>query len=382
MSHTYFSKAEFDERQAKVRRAMEARNIDLLLVTSPISMNYLVGLATKAYQSFQCLMFPLSGSPSLIIRRSDRAEAIDHSLVQDVRGVGGVKYEDPIDVLLEELAKRTSATTRLAIEWPQYYVSVAHYRRINAAIGDRLQDATDLIEQIKLVKSPAEIAYIREAAAIADVGLEAIAASIAPGVTERAVAAEAHRAMMAAGGDSPASPMNFVSGERTAYGHGQPSDRVLQNGDFMHVEFGGSKHRYCSTIARHFNLGPISARAQEIHDATLAACDAAIAVIKDGVPAIEPHLAAVEVIKKAGLGDHNLHLTGYGIAPGFPPAWGENFNMFYESKDVLRAGMVVSIEPPIFIVPEKIGARLIDCVLVTETGAEILSKYPRGIVQR
>lgn len=361
---------------------MQAEGIDLLLVIAPANINYLVGVATKAYQVFQCLLFPLEGEPVLLIRLSDAAEAVDHGLAGEVRGWGGRRFEDPIDKLLKMLDEPRFKGKRLGIEWPAYYVSVTHYQKISSALGTAFIDATSLIENLKLAKSPAELAYVRKAAEIADVGIDAIANTIAPGLTERDVAAEAHRAMMAAGGDSTASPMNFVSGERTHYSHGLPSDRILKSGDFMHVEFGGAYRRYCSTIARHFCLGPPSPRAKQIHDITLAACDAAITTIRAGVPAIQPHLAAVEVIRKAGLEDYNLHTTGYGIAPGFPPAWGENLNMFFESRDVLQAGMVVSIEPPVFIPSEKLGGRLIDCVVVTETGAEMLSNRSRDIIQR
>ena len=382
VSKTFFEQSEFETRQKRTRQAMEAEGIDLLIVTSPININYLVGIATKAYQTFQCLLFPLSGEPTFLIRLSDAPEAIDHGLVADVRGWGGVRFEDPIDRLLETLKESRFAGKRLGIEWPAYYVSVAHYRKLTAAMGDRLKDATSLIEKLKFVKSPAELAYVRKAAEIADIGVEAIAATIAPGLTERDVAAEAHRALMAAGGDSPPSPMNFSSGERTPYSHGLPSDRVLKTGDFMHVEFGGSYRKYCSTIARHFNLGPPSKRAQEIHDVLLESCDVTMATIKAGVRAEDVHLAAAKVIHDAGLGAYNVHTTGYGIAPGFPPSWGESTNMFYGSNDVLEAGMVMSVEPPIFIHPEKIGGRLIDCVIVTETGCEMLSRYPRDLIQR
>jgi Xaa-Pro aminopeptidase len=270
---------------------------------------------------------------------------------------------------------------RIGLQTPAYYLSVGNYLKVRAVLTDaEVVDATDLVENLKLVKSPAELAYVRRAAEIADVGIDAIAAALSVGATERAVAAEAHRAMMAAGGDSPPSPMNFVSGERTCYAHGLPSDRVLRKGDFMHIEFGGQYRRYCSTIARHFNMGSPAPLARRIHDVTEQASREAVAAIRAGVRAHLPHRIARDVIAQAGFGEWNVHTTGYGIAPGFPPSWGESINMLDDDDRTLETGMVVSIEPPIFIWPEHVGARLIDCVVVHDDHAEVLSRLPRDLM--
>ena len=108
----------------------------------------------------------------------------------------------------------------------------------------------------------------------------------------------------------------------------------------------------------------------------------AVAEIRDGVPAIVPHEAAKRVIATAGMDRYRLHTTGYSIGAGVPPSssWGEPLNMFGGTVDVLRAGMVVSIEPPVFVAEERIGARIIDNVLVTESGAELLSTYPLDLL--
>ena len=382
MSKEFFAKAEFDLRCERVRKAMAAQRLDVLLVLSPVNINYLVGAAAKAYQVFQCLFVPANEAPkTLLLRLSDVAEVTDLSLADDVRGWGGRQPEDPIDVFKRVIAERGWLTARIGLEMPGYYLSVANYLKIKDVLaGAQVVDATYLVENLKLAKSTAELAYVRKAAEIADVGIDALARALAIGSTEREVAAEAHRAMMAAGGDSPPSPMNFVSGERTCYAHGLPTDRALRAGDFMHIEFGGQYRRYCSTIARHFSMGTPSGRAQEIHAVTNDACEAAIAVIKPGVPIHYPHKVAKEVIAKAGFGEYNLHTTGYGIAPGFPPAWGETINMLDDDGRIFEPGMVVSIEPPIFIHPERIGARLIDCVVVGDKGATVLSRHRRDLI--
>ena len=99
-------------------------------------------------------------------------------------------------------------------------------------------DATNLIGDIKLVKSPAEIEYVRKAGVILDQGMETCVKSIAVGKTEREISADIHHRLMVEGSDIQASPMNFLSGPRSAFAHGEPSDRVLESGDFMHIQFG------------------------------------------------------------------------------------------------------------------------------------------------
>ena len=118
-----------------------------------------------------------------------------------------------------------------------------------------------------------------------------------------------------------------------------------------------------------------------LHDVARAAFEACLGEIRDGVPAVVPHEAAKRVIAEAGMDRYRLHTTGYGVGPGVPPSWGEPLNMFGGSTDVLRAGMVVSVEPPVFVAEERVGARIIDNVLVTENGAELLSEYPLDLVE-
>jgi Xaa-Pro dipeptidase len=139
--------------------------------------------------------------------------------------------------------------------------------------------------------------------------------------------------------------------------------------------------RYTSTIGRQFCMGPPTARMRELYDIVRRASDACIAAVRDGVPAIVPHEAARKVIVDAGLERYRVHTSGYGLAPGFPPTWGEPLHMLGGTTYTLRAGMVITIEPPVFIgAPERLGARIIDNVLVTATGAELLSGFSRDLM--
>ena len=174
--------------------------------------------------------------------------------------------------------------------------------------------------------------------------------------------------------------MNLTTGERSAFALGGPTERQMRRGDTGLVEIGGAYRRYTSTLGRQWNLGPPSARLKQLHGVIRAASDACMAEMRAGVPAIRPHEAAKRVIAAAGLDQYRQHTTGYGMAPGFPPSWGEPLNMFGGSTDVLQAGQVVSVEPAVFLQAERLGVRLIDNVLVTETGVELLSRTPRDLI--
>ncbi|MGH7212208.1 MAG: M24 family metallopeptidase, partial [Acetobacteraceae bacterium] len=198
--------------------------------------------------------------------------------------------------------------------------------------------------------------------------------------TELAIAGRVYQALLAAGSGIAASPINLVSGERSCFSHGAPTDRRLRSGDFGSVEYGASYKRYTATIGRQFSIGTPTPRMLELYDVVRRASDAMIATIRDGVPATAPHAAARQVIAEAGLDRYRVHTSGYGLAPGFPPTWGEPLHMIGGSAYTLRTGMVVTIEPPIFIGEERLGARIIDNVLVTGAGAELLSHFDRGLI--
>lgn len=361
---------------------MQQHGIDLLLAVSPLTIHYLIGARAKSYQELQCLLFPLEDAPAVMLaRRSDVAELREESLAGEVRGWGGSGPEDPVEATMRLLDECGWRGRRIGLEAPRYYLAVSEYLRLREGLGESLvADATQLVEELKLVKSPAERAWIRRAARIADAGMRTCAAHLAPGRSELEVAGEILRTTTALGGGIAASPMNFASGERSCYGHAMPGERQLRHGDFVHVDFGVACHGYTATIARDFSLGPPGARARELHDAVQAACEACIAAIRPGVPAAVPHRAAREVLLAAGLDEYRLHTTGYGLAPGFPPAWSESLHLVEDSPHVLEAGMALTVEPPVLIHAEHLGARLIENVIVTPDGCEVLSALPRDLI--
>lgn len=382
MSKHDFTAAEFADRQVRLRGAMEQAGLDWLLVLHPVSIRWLIGQDTKSYTVFQCLAVPVdAGKMVMFTRGTERAEFEADTMAEAFRFYGGGEPEDPMQAfarLADELGLRTG---RVGMEVPGAYLQPPHYVAVKAILGDALvQDGSGLVTALRAVKSPAELAYVRRAAEISALGWQALLGAVAEGVSELALTGAVYHALLSNGSGLPHSTMNLMTGERTAFALGAPTDRRLRRGDPGLVEIGANRKRYTSTLGRQWNLGPASQRVKDLHAVIQEAAQACIAEMRAGVPAVVPHEAAKQVIARAGLDQYRMHTTGYGMAPGFPPSWGESPNVFGGSDDVLKAGMVVSVEPNVFLADEGLGARLIDNVIITETGVELLSRTPRELV--
>lgn len=382
MSKHDFTRAEFADRLARTRRRMVEQELDWLIVIHPASIHWLTGSDAKSYQEFQCLLVGADGQKLVMLtRRGEVNEFLSESLAEEVFGFGGGESEDPIPVFAALARRHGLFGKRIGLEVPAHYLHPHHYIALRELFTDRPPvDATGLIATLKLRKSPAELAFVRRAAATADQGLERFGRELRPGRSELALAGAVYQTLLENGSGIAASPINLVSGPRSAFSHGAPTERVLAPGDFGSIEFGATARRYTATIGRQFVLGKPSARMRELYDVVRRAADAMLAAIGDGVAARLPHEKARAVIAEAGLEAHRVHLSGYALGPGFPPSWAEALLLIGDSPYLLEEGMVVTVEPPVFIGEEGLGARIIDSVLVTRNGAELLSRVSRDLM--
>ena len=382
MSKHDFHPDEFHARRDRVRMAMRNNALDWLVLFHPVSIHWLTGSDAKSYQEFQCLLVSAEPGPWVVLtREGERNEYEMDALVDQVFTFGGGENEDPV-AAFEKLAETHGLLrARVGMEVPAYYLHPHHYLRLRQLLGSALvAEPSNLVHDLKLVKSATELAYIRAASRKADEAMAAFTAALSPGRSELALAGTIMASLLSNDSGIAASPINLVSGERSGFSHGAPTERRLRAGDFGNVEFGATHRRYTATIGRQFSIGSPTARMRELYEVVRRACDACVAAIRDGVPATEPHAAAREVIGQAGMEPFRVHTSGYGLAPGFPPTWGEPLHLLADSTYTLRAGMVLSVEPPVFIGQEQLGARLIDNVLVTRDGAELLSSWSRDLI--
>ncbi len=382
MSKHDFTPAEFADRLARLRTAIGEAGLDWLLVLHPVSIRWLIGQDTKSYTVFQCL--PVSARPgklAIFTRGTERAEFAADTMAEELRCYGGAEPEDPMQAFARFADELGLCDAKVAMEMPGGYLHPQHYLQLKAMLGDALvQESSALVTTLRAVKSPAELAYIRQASNIAAIALQALIGAVAEGRSELELAGVAYHALLSNGSGLPASTMNLMTGERSAFALGSPTERTMRRGDTGLVEMGAARRRYTATLGRQWTLGPASQRLRDLHAVILEASDACQSEMRAGVRAIVPHEAAKRVVARAGLDQYRAHTTGYGMAPGFPPSWGESPNMFGGSTDILRAGMVVSVEPAVFLPEEGLGVRLIDNVVITETGTELLSRTPRDLI--
>ena len=381
MSKHDFTRAEFQQRCQRTREAIRARGLDWFLVFHPVTIRWLTGSDAKSYQEFQTLLVSAEDGPLIILSRDGETnELLTDTWIDDVHAWGGGEPDDPIAALARLADHYGLNGKRIGMEVPGYYLHPLHYVRLKELFSaPPIVEANSLVWDLTLVKSPQELAYIRRAAELADEAMLQMLRCVSAGKSELELAGEVYGTLLKSGSGLAGSPINLVTGPRCCYSHGAPTERRLDPGDNGNVEFGATYRRYTSTLGRQFCLGPPSARVRELYEIVLRACDACLNEIRPGAPATAPHAAAKQVIADAGLDHGRVHLSGYGLAAGFPPGWAEPIHLFGENPYTIQAGMILTVEPPIFLGEEAIGVRVIDNVIVTDRGWELLSRVSREI---
>lgn len=342
-------------RVARLRAALRRRGLSAVLITHLPNVRWLCGFSGSA--------------GSLLVSARDVVFFTDFryraQARHEVRGARRFEYAGG-SVEATAAAVRHARVARLGFESDRMTVS-SHGDLAAAMPRSALVPLRGVVEGLRAVKDPAEVALIRRALAIAGRALLGSTRRLA-GNSEIAIASRLQAGLRSEGGDEESFPAIVASGPLAALPHGLPTARVIGGGDLVVIDFGVRLSGYCSDITRTFSPIKWEKRSKEIYRVVLEAQRAALAIIAPGVKGSDVDAAAREVIERAGHGKHFGHGTGHGVGlevheqPVLSP----------RSGDILEPGMVVTVEPGIYY--EKYGGvRIEDMVLVTETGREILS---------
>ena len=252
-----------------------------------------------------------------------------------------------------------------------YYI----YKILSDSIGATLIPLRQQVEQLRAVKEPLEIELIKEAARLTDEAFEEIRPLVKPGIVEKDVAMELQYILHKNGGEGPSFNYIVASGPRSALPHGVASAKELQEGELVTIDFGVYYRGYVSDMTRTFFLGRAEKEHRELWEVLRKAQLKALDYIKEGVTGAEVDALAREVIEEAGYGDKFGHGLGHGV--GLEPH--ESPTLSQRGKDKLLSGMVVTVEPGVYI-PEWGGIRIEDMVLIRKESAEVLTHSPRNLI--
>jgi Xaa-Pro dipeptidase len=263
---------------------------------------------------------------------------------------------------------------RIGVEPRQ--MRLLEFRHVKAGAPEAdFPDASDALANLRLKKDAQEIEYMRRAVKIAQDALEAVIPQIKIGMTEREIASELVIQLFKHGSDAEIPFAPIVSGgPNAANPHASPSDRKLQAGDMLVVDWGAAYKGYISDLTRTFAVGEVDDECKKIHKIVQEANAAGRAAGKPGVSCSVVDIATRDVIEKAGYGKYFTHRTGHGIGM----EGHEDPYMRGDNLQLLEPGMAYTVEPGIYLTNRN-GVRVEDNVVVTETGVEVLSDMPREI---
>jgi Xaa-Pro dipeptidase len=380
----HFTREEFAARRAAASAALKARGLDGLLMFRQESMYYLTGYDTFGYVFFQCLVLDADGGFTLLTRAADLRQAERTSIIENIRIWVDRADANPALELRAILDAKQLSGQRLGVEYDAYGLTAHNGKRLEAALEGfcTLVDASDLVSRLRLVKSPAEIAYVRQAAELADLALDEAHRLVGPGADEGEILAAMQGAIISRGGDDPANEFIIGSGGDALLGRYHSGRRKLSEQDQLTLEFAGVYRHYHSCLMRTIPIGEVPSRQREMHKVAVDALEACKAALLPGRPIGEVFDAHARVLDAAGDQAHRLNATGYSLGATFAPNW-MDWPMFYQANPEPAApGQVFFIHIIIFDSERQLAMTTGQTVLVGEKGVETLSKRPTDLVVR
>jgi Xaa-Pro dipeptidase len=378
----HFTTDELAERRAKACAAMTAEGLDGLLMFRQESMYYLTGYDTFGYVFFQCLVLTADGRMVLLTRSADLRQAQETSVVEDVRIWVDRPDAEPAEELKDILAELGLAGARLGVEYEAYGLTARNGKRLEAALDGfcTLADASLLVTRLRVIKSPAEVDYVRRAAALADAAYDAAVELTAPDAFEGDILAAMHGAIFRGGGDDPGNEFIIGSGPEALLCRYHTGRRNLDPQDQLTLEWAGTYRHYHAAMFRTFLIGQVPDKQREMHRVAEEALLATEAALAPGGRVGDGFAAHAQVLDRAGYQAHRLNACGYGLGTTFAPNW-MDWPMLYQDNPVeIAPGMVFFCHMLIFGSAAGLAMTLGRTSLIGESGAEPLSRAPLDLV--
>ncbi|WP_077327487.1 M24 family metallopeptidase [Virgibacillus siamensis] len=350
---------------------MKTNDLESMMVTSAANFYYLSGYYTDPHERVIAVYISKLHDPVIMVPSMEEEDARNAGWKYDI--IGYQDHENPWDLLLSYLKRNDSIPASVGLELN--HLSVERFEHIKSIFPKAVfTDTQGILANLRVLKSKKEYTLLKEAASLADFGVETGIKAIQEGVAEQSIIAKIEYELKKQGVQGMSFSTMALSGSKTASPHGNPSMKKIEKGDLVLFDLGVIFEGYCSDTTRTVAYKSITPEQEKIYNTVLEAENKAIEASVIGTPVGKIDLTARNHIEQAGYGKYFTHRIGHGL--GIETH--EYPSMHSKNELPLKPGMCYTIEPGIYV-PDTGGVRIEDMIFMTENGAESLTKFPKEL---
>ncbi len=378
----HFSKEEFISRKSNILNSMKEQNIDALLMFRQESMYWLTGYDTFGYVFFQTLVLDQKGNLILLTRAPDLRQAQNTSNINDIRiwvDKNGSNPTDDLKIILDELNLKGK---KIGIEYEAYGLTGRNAIKLNQSLENycSIEDKSELITKLRVVKSDEEITYVRKAANLADLALEEVWKYAKSGASEAKILAEMNRVIFEGGGDYPANEFIIGSGKNALLCRYQAEKQILNKEDQLTIEWAGTYRHYHSAMFRTIPIGKANQKQFKMHEACVEALTNCENKLKPGNKIGEVFDIHAKTFDDHGFKNARMNACGYSLGATFSPNWMDWPMLYTGNPYVIQSGNVFFMHMILMDSESNLAMNLGETYLVTENGNERLGKQKLDLV--
>ena len=379
----HFSKQEFLSRKSKVINSMKKQNINALLMFKQESMYWLTGYDSFGFVFFQTLILKDDGEIILLTRAPDLRQAQNTSNIKNIIIWEDKETSSPTDILKKTLVDLKLNGKNIGIEYDSYGLTGRNTIKLNNSLKDFgvLKDKSELISNLRVVKSNDEIVYIKKAAELADNALDIVWKTVKAGADEGKILAEMQKVIFAGGGDYSGNEFVIGSGHNALLCRYQAEKRVLSNVDQLTIEWAGTYKHYHSALMRTIPIGKADQKHYKMHDACVDALSNCEKKLVSGKKVGEVFDAHGKILDSHGYKKSRMNACGYSLGATFAPTWMDVPPMIFTGNPlIIKPGMVFFMHMILMDSEAQLAMNLGETYLVTEDGNERLGKQKLDLV--
>jgi len=378
----HFSKEEFLQRKTKVLESMKEQKLDALLMFRQESMYWLTGYDTFGYVFFQTLILNKNGNVILLTRAPDLRQAQNTSNIENIKiwvDKDGSNPTDDLKIILDELSLKGK---KVGVEYEAYGMTGRNALRLNKSLENycEVEDQSELITKLRVIKSQEEIVYVKKAAELADRALDEAWKHTKAGASEAKILAKMQGAVLEGGGDYPANEYIIGSGHNALLCRYQSEKRILSNEDQLSIEWAGTYKHYHSAMFRTIPIGKADPKHIKMHEACVEALKNCEKKLIPGNKVGEVFDIHAKTFDDLGYNKARMNACGYSLGSTFSPNWMDWPMLYTKNPYVIQPGNIFFMHMILMDSENQLAMNLGETYLVTENGNERLGKQKLDLV--